>query len=52
MDRNTIIDTIHQRRYGIDLAAMSYEPRTLFASPDASAVIEGEIMGGGLEISA
>ncbi|WP_171520711.1 hypothetical protein [Ensifer canadensis] len=35
MDLQFIIDTIHERRAGIDMITMPYEQETFFAEPDA-----------------
>ena len=41
MDQQTRIDTIHERRAGIDMYAMAYEQTTVFAKPDRRRKGEG-----------
>lgn len=44
MDQQFRIDTIHERRAGIDMIAMPYEEKTVFATPDRRR--GGEVVAG------
>jgi hypothetical protein len=45
-----IIQTIHERRQGIDLLAQPYERKTVYACPDNAWVREVGVRDGGFEI--
>lgn len=51
MDPEFIIETIRERRVGIDMIAMPYERKTVFAEPDGLEDEEGETSSGGCQIS-
>ncbi|SIQ04729.1 hypothetical protein SAMN05880582_101525 [Rhizobium sp. RU20A] len=45
-----IVQTIHERRQGIDLLAQPYERKTFYASPDNAWMREVGVREGGFEI--
>lgn len=47
MHQQLIIDTIHERRHGIDLLARPIEPGTLYADPDVTPEARGKAAAGG-----
>jgi hypothetical protein len=50
MDPELIIETIRERRAGIDMIAMPWEARTFFAEPDSLREGVGETLAGGCQI--
>lgn len=51
MDHRFVIDTIHERRAGIDMISLPYLEETVFADPDALREEEGDPEERGLGIS-
>ncbi|TCP80844.1 hypothetical protein C8J31_11486 [Rhizobium sp. PP-CC-2G-626] len=50
MNHQFIIDTIHERRVGIDMITMPFAQETFYAEPDDLEGFEGDDGSGGYQI--